>query len=271
VACSAAGPSLLSRASGLRRVRLRASMLATLPLPEHASWLPPCSPSPRPAQRLGARKHASGVSTSPLRLSSGVRARQAAGIARERALRYGERRRTQHLPQGGAAAGPRAETPGSFFDTRAYQQAKGDYEAAKQERRESMLADNYIGLQGPHVAVAVDTWERDANGNYAKTGVITFSMAPDKSSVWNVAKGISWVGKGHIDELYGRMFLPDEAVITFSSTPEEDIAMLKNIRWQMSRNDTQYSALVWNCIHWSFAQRSIARELVERQVIEGLP
>lgn len=77
-----------------------------------------------------------------------------------------------------------------------------------------MLADNYIELPIAHVAVAVDTWERDANGNYAKTGQITFSMAPDRSvSPWTLAKDALWVGKGKIDELSGLIFLARQRLL----------------------------------------------------------
>jgi RHS repeat-associated protein len=139
------------------------------------------------------------------------------------------------------------------------------HNAIKQQRRESMLADNYIGTQGPHVAMSVDLWGKDKDGNWVQDGQVTFGLSVDWSDPVEIAKGIFWVGKGRITETPGRSFFPSSAYMRFSSTPEEDMAMLSNIRWAMSRGEAVYSSLFWNCIHWAFSQRATARDMVNQR------
>lgn len=138
------------------------------------------------------------------------------------------------------------------------------YETMKKERAESMEADNYIGFQGPHVAMAVDLWGKDKDGNWVRDGQLTFGLSLfGAGGPLNYVKGIFWLGKGTITESPGLFFTG--GAFRFSSTPEEDMMMLRNIRGEMNSGGAVYSAAIWNCIHWALAQRFLARDLLQEQ------
>ena len=105
---------------------------------------------------------------------------------------------------------------------------------------------NYGGSGGTqlHVGVAVDKWTC-RNGKWEKTGVATFDFAP-KPTLLNTLTSIA-ACKGWIYERNGLCLV---APITLSSTPDEDVMMLKMIREQ-AKDPPFYSPVFFNCIFWS--------------------
>ena len=105
---------------------------------------------------------------------------------------------------------------------------------------------NYGGSGGTqiHVGVAVDKWECK-NGRWTKVGAATFDFAP-KPTVLNVLSSII-VAKGWIRERNGLWL---KAPITFKSTPEQDVEMLKIIRKE-AKNPPFYNPIFFNCVFWS--------------------
>lgn len=78
-----------------------------------------------------------------------------------------------------------------------------------------------------------------------KVGEITFDFGPNQSFM-NIFKLILPM-KGTINESYG-MHL--KSPISFYSTPEQDIKMLKTIREEI-KNRPFYHGLFHNCILWT--------------------
>ena len=96
-----------------------------------------------------------------------------------------------------------------------------------------------------HVGVAVDTWQC-RKGRWQKTGVASFDFGIDDSSLWN-RLGTFFVTVGEIVETPGNALTE---FTTISSSPRQDIEMLKRIRAEIP-NPPLYSFFFNNCIQWS--------------------
>ena len=96
-----------------------------------------------------------------------------------------------------------------------------------------------------HIGVAVDTW-KCSDGQWIKTGVVTFDFCVNDSSFWN-RLGTFFVTIGTIVESEGNNLV---APFTISSTPRQDIEMLNRIRSQVG-NPPLYGFFFNNCIHWA--------------------
>ena len=97
-----------------------------------------------------------------------------------------------------------------------------------------------------HVGVAVDTW-KCKNGKWQKTGVVTFEFLVDDSSWWKRAGRFVAVAKGVISDSNGLNLVEP---CTLSSTPEQDMAMLNQMR-NDQKNPPLYNVFFNNCIHWA--------------------
>ena len=97
-----------------------------------------------------------------------------------------------------------------------------------------------------HVGVAVDTW-KCKNGEWQKTGVVTFEFLVDDSAWWKRAGRFVAVAKGVIADSNGLNLVEP---FTLSSTPEQDIAMLNQMR-NDQKNPPLYNVFFNNCIHWA--------------------
>ena len=85
----------------------------------------------------------------------------------------------------------------------------------------------------------------NAKREVVKMGVVTFDFRP-KPTVWNLLK--SWAkAEGEIEESYGLCL---KVPVTISSTPQQDIKMLRTIR-QEAKNPPFYNGLFHNCVFWS--------------------
>ena len=97
-----------------------------------------------------------------------------------------------------------------------------------------------------HIGVAVDTWACQ-NGEWRKTGIVTFDYCVDDSKWWNRAGTFVAVAKGTIVENQG-LTLVDP--FTIPSSPQQDMAMIEKIREEM-QTPPLYNFFFNNCIHWS--------------------
>lgn len=97
-----------------------------------------------------------------------------------------------------------------------------------------------------HVGVAVDTWECQ-NGEWRKTGIVTFDYCVDDSKWWYRAGTFVAVAKGIITENQGLTLVEP---FTIPSTRQQDIAMLQQIQ-EDRQNPPLYNFFFNNCIHWA--------------------
>jgi RHS repeat-associated protein len=113
--------------------------------------------------------------------------------------------------------------------------------------------DRYITqmtvVGGMHTGVAVDLWKKQGDGTYKKVGIKTFHFKADTSAYCYTNLLLSTLyGRGKVIT-YNGLVLGDK-YITFSSYPEEDIAMLEYLEEQAA-NPSFYSAMAHNCVFWS--------------------
>ena len=97
-----------------------------------------------------------------------------------------------------------------------------------------------------HVGVAVDTWKCH-NGEWRKTGIVTFDYCVDDSKWWYRAGTFVAVAKGIITENQGLTLVEP---FTIPSARQQDIAMLQQIQ-KDRQNPPLYNFFFNNCIHWA--------------------
>jgi hypothetical protein len=112
----------------------------------------------------------------------------------------------------------------------------------------------------------VDTWKKDADGKWEKTGIASFSFGVDDMNKVQFPDQSSWLGwsdwvvtlfgtqlgkgkfmKGHI---YSSTFNPKMVVSTLHTTPEEDQEFLKYMQKRLGTTD-RYSVGWLNCVNYT--------------------
>lgn len=99
-----------------------------------------------------------------------------------------------------------------------------------------------------HVGVAVDTWGKNEDGEWVKTGVVTYDFSVDYTAgALNILLAAIGTAAGMIVETEG---LALEKPITIESTPEQDMKMKEMIDEQ-KKNPPFYNGLFHQCLFWA--------------------